>query len=228
MICFSPNTPISQRTTTNAMLNMKVADNLDGYQGLPIPIGKKKYNAFKSVLNRTANWINSWSKRLLSSRGKEIFVKSILQSILTYVFLVFMAPKGVLEEIQSMICRVWWGGGENKRGWSMMAWDRLCLPKGMGSLGFRNLRLFNYGASFTIGTLFALRCSARNTSRMKMSFILKTLIDHPSRGRASPRQLAFYVRVSVGVLGTGGALTFGPTTGDSKACRGRPSNWKGV
>ncbi|TYG83633.1 hypothetical protein ES288_D01G184400v1, partial [Gossypium darwinii] len=35
------------------------------------------------------------------------------------------------------------GWGERNRGWSMLAWDRLCLPKGMGGLGFRDLRLFN-------------------------------------------------------------------------------------
>ncbi|KAA3489414.1 reverse transcriptase [Gossypium australe] len=143
MICLNPNTPISQRTTMNAMLKMKVVDNLDGYLGLPIPIGKKKYNAFKSILNRTANRINSWSKRLLSNGGKEIFIKSILQSIPTYAFSVFLAPKGVLEEIQSMISRVWWSGGENKRGWNMMAQDRICLPKSMGALVLGIFIFFN-------------------------------------------------------------------------------------
>ncbi|KAA3485558.1 reverse transcriptase [Gossypium australe] len=107
MVCFSPNTPIPQRATTNELLNMKVADNLDGCLGLPIPVGKKKSNAFRSILNRMASRINSWSKRLLSSGGKEVFVKSILQSIPTYAFSVFLAPKGVVEEIHSMMCRVW-------------------------------------------------------------------------------------------------------------------------
>ncbi|KAA3481341.1 caffeic acid 3-O-methyltransferase-like [Gossypium australe] len=87
-----------------AMLKMKVVNNLDGYLGLPIPIGKKKYNAVKR-----------------STVGLRGFC--LMGSIPTYVFSVFLAPKGVLEEIQSMISRVWWSGGENKRGWNMMAWD---------------------------------------------------------------------------------------------------------
>ncbi|KAG8501277.1 hypothetical protein CXB51_003369 [Gossypium anomalum] len=91
---------------------MRVVDKLDSYLGLPIPVGKKKSNTFKNIVDRIANRINSWSKRLLSNRGKEIFVK-------------------------------FGGGGERKRGWNMLAWDRLCYPKGMGGFGFRDLWLFN-------------------------------------------------------------------------------------
>ncbi|KAA3466418.1 reverse transcriptase [Gossypium australe] len=93
-----------------------VADDLENYLGLPILMGKKRANAFKSIMECTAKRINSWSKRLLSSAGKEIFIKAIIQSLPTYAFSVFMAPK---------------------------AWDRLCHPKGMGGIGFRDLHLFN-------------------------------------------------------------------------------------
>ncbi|KAA3462544.1 LINE-1 reverse transcriptase isogeny [Gossypium australe] len=120
-----------------------VVDRLDSYLGLPIPIGKKRSKAFKNVAERTARRINSWSKCLLSYSGKEIFIKSVLQSIPTYAFSIFLAPKTVLEEIQSMMCRAWWGSGDNKRNWNMLAWEKMCHPKGMGGLGFRDLRLFN-------------------------------------------------------------------------------------
>ncbi|KAB1671578.1 hypothetical protein, partial [Gossypium barbadense] len=56
---------------------------------------------------------------------------------------VFFAPNGVLEELQSMISRVWWSGQDNNRCWHMLSWDRMCFPKGMGGLGFRDLHRFN-------------------------------------------------------------------------------------
>ncbi|KAG8493182.1 hypothetical protein CXB51_010592 [Gossypium anomalum] len=143
MVYFSPNTPTSQRATLSGLLKMKVVSNLDGYLGLPIPIGKKKSAAFHGILDRVAKRIDSWSKRLLSNGGKKIFIKSILQSIPTYAFLVFYAPNSVLEEFQTLIKRVWWGGKENNRGSNMVAWDCLCYLKGMGGLGFRDLRRFN-------------------------------------------------------------------------------------
>ncbi|KAA3473950.1 reverse transcriptase [Gossypium australe] len=129
MVCFSPNTPVSQRAVAMELLNMKVVNSLDSYLGLSILVGRKKSNAFKSILNYIVNRINSWSKRLLSSRGKEIFVKLVIQSIPTCAFTVFLALKDVLKGLQSMIECVWWGGGEKSRGWSMLAWDRMCHPK---------------------------------------------------------------------------------------------------
>ncbi|KAH1033131.1 hypothetical protein J1N35_045305 [Gossypium stocksii] len=72
MFYFSPNTPVSQRATLSSLLKMKVVTNLDDYLGLPIPIGKKKSAAFQSILDRTANKINSWLKRLLSN-GRQVW-----------------------------------------------------------------------------------------------------------------------------------------------------------
>ncbi|XP_017604819.1 uncharacterized mitochondrial protein AtMg00310-like [Gossypium arboreum] len=116
---------------------------LDGYLGLPLHVGNKKTSSLQSILDRTASRINSWSKRLLSNGDKEIFIKSILQSILTYAFSVFFAPNSVLEELQSLLSRVWWGGKDRNKGWNMMSWDMMCYPKGMEGLGFRDLRRFN-------------------------------------------------------------------------------------
>ncbi|KAK5811783.1 hypothetical protein PVK06_027155 [Gossypium arboreum] len=107
MVYFSPNTLASQRERLSSLLRMRVVPNLDAYLGLPIPVGKKKRDAFKSILDRTAYRINNWSKRLLSYGGKEIFIKSVLQAVPTYAFSVFFAPNGVLEELQSMISRFW-------------------------------------------------------------------------------------------------------------------------
>ncbi|KAA3469415.1 reverse transcriptase [Gossypium australe] len=84
MVCFGQKTAISKRTMMNRWLNMKVVDSLDGYLGLPIPIGNKRLNAFKNMVNCITKRINSWSKRFLSYGGKEIFIKSVLQAIPAY------------------------------------------------------------------------------------------------------------------------------------------------
>ncbi|XP_017604153.1 uncharacterized mitochondrial protein AtMg00310-like [Gossypium arboreum] len=66
-----------------------------------------------------------------------------MQAILTYAFSVFLAPKGIIEEIQSQMSCMWWNNNDKARGWAMMAWDKMCYPKGMGGMGFRDLQLFN-------------------------------------------------------------------------------------
>ncbi|KAB2064996.1 hypothetical protein ERO13_A09G055450v2, partial [Gossypium hirsutum] len=55
----------------------------------------------------------------------------------------FLAPKGIIDDLQSKMSRMWWTSNEKTRGWAMMAWDSLCHPKGMGGTGFRDMQLFN-------------------------------------------------------------------------------------
>ncbi|KAA3453909.1 reverse transcriptase [Gossypium australe] len=134
MVLFSPNTPIVQRNNFSDMLGMTVVENLNNYLGLPIPI---------DINNRLSCRINSWTKRLLSFGGKEVFIKAVLQSIPTYALSIFLAPKGVVENIQAKLSKTWWTRKDGGRFWIMLPWKTLRKPKGMGGLGVRDVRLFN-------------------------------------------------------------------------------------
>ncbi|KAH1056918.1 hypothetical protein J1N35_034983 [Gossypium stocksii] len=39
--------------------------------------------------------------------------------------------------------RMWWTSNKKTRSWAMMAWKRLCNPKWMGGMGFRDMQVFN-------------------------------------------------------------------------------------
>ncbi|KAL4369227.1 hypothetical protein GQ457_05G022040 [Hibiscus cannabinus] len=41
------------------------------------------------------------------------------------------------------IRRFWWTGKGSARGWPLVAWDDVCLPKSAGGIGFKDLHLFN-------------------------------------------------------------------------------------
>ncbi|KAL1172604.1 hypothetical protein V6Z11_A05G359100 [Gossypium hirsutum] len=56
---------------------------------------------------------------------------------------IFLAPKGVIDDIQAMLSRTWWAGKDKGRFWTMIPWKTLCKPKGMDGLGIRDVRLFN-------------------------------------------------------------------------------------
>ncbi|KAK5825740.1 hypothetical protein PVK06_020604 [Gossypium arboreum] len=120
-----------------------MVDQLDNYLGLPLPIGRKKSLAFTNILDRWNCRINGWPKRLLSYGGKEIFIKAIIQAIPTYAFSVFLAPNGIIEKLHSKMCKQWWTNNEKIRGLVMLAWERMCYPKGMGGISFQDMHLFN-------------------------------------------------------------------------------------
>ncbi|KAH1039299.1 hypothetical protein J1N35_041042 [Gossypium stocksii] len=143
MVYISPKTPMNQREHLDNMLRMRVVDKLDNYLELPLLVGKKKSLPFNDNLNRFSCRINRWSKRLLLYGGREVFIKSILQALSTYALSVFLAPRGTIEEMQSKVRRIWWACKNKDRGWAMLAWNKICYPKGMGGLGFKDFHLFN-------------------------------------------------------------------------------------
>ncbi|KAK8335230.1 hypothetical protein V6Z11_A09G040300 [Gossypium hirsutum] len=40
------------------------------------------------------------------------------------------------------MCKQWWTNNKKTRGWVMLAWERMCYPKGMGDIGFWDMHLF--------------------------------------------------------------------------------------
>lgn len=50
---------------------------------------------------------------------------------------------GTLDVMISRMRSFWWAKKSKDHGLAMVAWDSLCTPKGMGGIGFRDLRLFN-------------------------------------------------------------------------------------
>ncbi|BBH03116.1 glycoside hydrolase family 28 protein / polygalacturonase pectinase family protein [Prunus dulcis] len=55
----------------------------------------------------------------------------------------FKFPKVVCNEISSDIAKFWWGKSEGGNGIHWKSWKALCLAKGDGGLGFRDLAKFN-------------------------------------------------------------------------------------
>ncbi|KAK6159609.1 hypothetical protein DH2020_006923 [Rehmannia glutinosa] len=55
----------------------------------------------------------------------------------------FKLPDIILDEIQQMAARFWWGSSSDKKKLHWLSWDKLSCNKSNGGLGFRNLRAFN-------------------------------------------------------------------------------------
>ena len=113
------------------------------YLGLPTPEGRLKADRFSPIQERLAKRCSAWNERCLSSAGKEVLIKSVAQAIPVYIMSVFMLPGTVQADLMRYIRRFWWGelGGMRKTHW--IAWDKFTRPKGLGGLGFRDLKVFN-------------------------------------------------------------------------------------
>ena len=82
-------------------------------------------------------------EKLLSAAGKEVLIKSIAQAIPVFSMSCFHLPRGLCDNITSIIRQFWWGSKNGKRKPSWVAWDTMTRPKHLGRLGFRDLEIFN-------------------------------------------------------------------------------------
>ncbi|XP_058768347.1 uncharacterized protein LOC131642080 [Vicia villosa] len=104
------------------------------YLGLPSMIGRSKKAVFSFIKDRIWRRINSWSGRSLSKAGKEVMIKSVLQSIPAYIMSIYLIPDGVVNDIEKMLNSFWWGGGRNNKGIRWLAWERMTMMKKEGGL----------------------------------------------------------------------------------------------
>ena len=95
------------------------------------------------IKERLGRKLFGWKEKILSIGGREVLIKVVAQAIPTYTMSCFQLPKGLCDEIESMMKRFWWGqrGQESKVAW--LSWKKLCKSKLKGGMGFRNLQAFN-------------------------------------------------------------------------------------
>lgn len=124
---------------------LQIANNVfeDKYLGFPTPDGRLKKGKFQSIQERIWKRLIQWGENYLSSGGKEILIKALIQAIPVYVMGIFKLPESVCDELTRITRGFWWGGEKGVRKTHWKAWDTLTKPKNCGGLGFRDFRLFN-------------------------------------------------------------------------------------
>lgn len=123
-------------------LGMRRVDFHDKYLGLPVLVRKLK-ETFAYVKDRMWKKLQSWWGGLLSSAGRELFVKTVAQVLPMYSMQCFLLPKSFCEELNMMIAKFWWIGDPSKRKIYWLNWRCLCKPKNKGRLSFRDLYALN-------------------------------------------------------------------------------------
>ena len=108
--------------------------------GLPPIVGKGKRKAFNRTTDQVGRKIAGWKGKLLSNAGREILIKAVAQATPTYTMSVFKLLETLCKELNSMMSNFWWGKKEKERKLAWVSWEKLCLPKNDGGMGFRDLR----------------------------------------------------------------------------------------
>lgn len=140
---FCHNTPQNVQNDVKQCFGTEVIQQHETYLGLPSLVGRSKQNTFRALKERLNNKLSGWKEKMFSQDGKEILIKFIAQTIPIYTMSVFKLPDTLCDEMTSMVRSFWWGqsNGTNKIAW--LSWNKVCMPKKDGGLGFCDLKSFN-------------------------------------------------------------------------------------
>ena len=87
----------------------------DRYLGMPTDVGQAKNGTFKYLKDKVWEKIKGWMEKLLSAAGKEVLIKSVAQAIPVFSMSCFRLPRGLCENITSIIRQFWWGSKQGRR-----------------------------------------------------------------------------------------------------------------
>ena len=106
-------------------------------------MGKNKRNTFNEIKEKPHRKLAGWKEKLLSKARKEVLIKAVAQAIPTYTMSCFRLPDSLCEELTSMIRKFWWGQQKEEKRIAWLSWEKLCVPKSCGGMGFKQLKYFN-------------------------------------------------------------------------------------
>ncbi|XP_071729224.1 uncharacterized protein [Rutidosis leptorrhynchoides] len=113
------------------------------YLGLPIGQNMNKLGAWKPIIDKFTKRFSEWKARTMSYGGRLTLIKSVLCSLPLYYFSLFRAPSSVINLLEKMRRKFFWGGsgGDSKLSW--VKWELVLIPYGVGELNIGSLKSKN-------------------------------------------------------------------------------------
>ncbi|GAU30676.1 hypothetical protein TSUD_39000 [Trifolium subterraneum] len=113
------------------------------FLGIPVGANPRRRETWRPVVEAMSKRLSRWSGGHLSYGGRITLINSVLASLPLYFFSFFKAPICVLNQLVSIQRNFLWGGGMEEKKLCWVKWDHICLPRDVGGLGVKNLKLFN-------------------------------------------------------------------------------------
>lgn len=89
------------------ILQIEKSNFEDKYLGFPTPEGRMNKGRFQSLQSKIWKRLIQWGENFLSSGGKEVLVKAIIQAIPVYVMGLFKLPDSVCDDLTKLTRNFW-------------------------------------------------------------------------------------------------------------------------
>ena len=113
------------------------------YLGMPLGTSYKTASIWNPILERMEKKLLGWKRLYLSKSGRLTLLKSTLSSLPTYYLFLITIPKAVASRLKCIQRNFLWGSSVECFKYSLVAWEKVSLPRELGGLGIRKLVPFN-------------------------------------------------------------------------------------
>ncbi|XP_062112719.1 uncharacterized protein LOC133823882 [Humulus lupulus] len=114
------------------------------YLGVPMRPTKWKHEDCDIIIQKIKMRLHTWASRHLSFAGRMQLIHSVLFGLRNYWMSIFVLPQSIIKEIERLCRGFLWGVNGNRCKIHMASWEKVCLPKVFGGLGFRNGQRWNH------------------------------------------------------------------------------------
>lgn len=150
-ILFSKNVDTATRRRLVHLSGFKETRSLGKYLGVPLIGRAPKRRDFDYLMNKVRDRLSGWKSKQLSFAGRVTLSKSVIQAIPVYSMMTIPIPKSCLNDIQKLQRDFIWGDSEDHKRHHMINWNTITLPKDMGGLGVRDLKVMNSACMMKMG-----------------------------------------------------------------------------
>uniref|UniRef100_A0A803PUK6 Reverse transcriptase zinc-binding domain-containing protein n=1 Tax=Cannabis sativa TaxID=3483 RepID=A0A803PUK6_CANSA len=113
------------------------------YLGVNLRTAKWKASDCGVILDKVNRNLNCWASKNLSFTGRAQLIHSVLLGIRNYWMSIFIIPQKIAEAIDKSCQDFLWGKKENRSKFHLASWEKVCLPKKLGGIGFREGKKWN-------------------------------------------------------------------------------------
>ncbi|XP_024156261.1 uncharacterized protein LOC112164272 [Rosa chinensis] len=142
-VVFSGSVDLQTRNHLSSILGVTCVKEHGLYLGLPIHVGHNKTTIFSYLKERLTKKLISWRSKILSAGGKELLIKVVAQTLPNYVMNCYLLPKSLCDDLQQLCSQFFWGSTNEKKRIHWRSWERMCVPKEAGGMGFKHLHAHN-------------------------------------------------------------------------------------
>lgn len=113
------------------------------YLGLPIGASMGRAVHWSPIVEKFKSKLSRWKASTLSFGGRVTLCKAVLGALGTYFFSLYKAPDKVVNELERIRMKFFWGGSLDKRKITWISWKKTLGPKENGGLGIGSLKAHN-------------------------------------------------------------------------------------